>query len=136
MAKHTRKWTTAATVLTLGFILTLSASSPSVAEAQERSYSSRQAGLSAVESNSFGIALIRSQRSRRLPQGSNYNPYDEGDYDDDRYPYSDRDYGYPRRSPYPRYSPSKRGVFIPTPDLPRGAEKVIEGMINLFQKNR
>ena len=54
------------------------------------------------------------------------------DYYDDRY-YDDRDY-YERELPYGSYNPYDRTITIPvpTPDLPPGAEKVIEGVFEMF----
>jgi len=58
-------------------------------------------------------------------------------------PYYDRDY-YDRRDyeeyelPYGSYDPYERTITIPVPapELPRGTEKIIEGMFELFLHNR
>jgi hypothetical protein len=58
------------------------------------------------------------------------------DYYDDRYD-DDREY-YERRLPYGSYNPYDRTITIPvpTPDLPPGTEKVIEGVFEMFLRGR
>ena len=124
MAKKMNKWMARSAFLALSVVTVLGASSPSWAGSPDRPYRRHHAKPSQVEMCAPWEDCGGSGFVPQRPRHPAYDPY-ERDYDDDR-DYSDE-------RPYYPYDPYERTITIPAPELPRGTDKIIEGMFELIR---
>ena len=118
MAKKMNRWMTKAAFLALSITTVLSANSPSWAGSY-RYLDEQPQGRRCVSWQDC------SGSGHRYPRRPSYGPYDhDGGYDG-------RGYGDERPS-YPS-DPYEGTTPTPIPGLPQGADKIIEGLLELFQ---
>ena len=121
MAKKMNRRMTKAAFLALSVATVLSANSPSWARSY-RQYNEQPQGRRCVSWQDCANS------GSRYPQRPSYDPYEQDSGYDDR-GYDDERPSYPY-DPYDQYD---RSTAIPVPGLPQGADKIIEGIFELFQ---
>lgn len=125
MKTATTKWFTRIAVVALSMSTVLAAHSPTWARSPRRQ-APVQIGMCAPWAPCEETGFVP-----RQPRHRTDDPYYDRDYDDRQ------DYDDEYELPYGSYDPYGRTITIPvpTPDLPRGTEKMIEGMLELFLDN-